>query len=112
PLNGSALAVLNISRESMAAVGFSPATRVFEAAGAGACLLTDPWEGIEFFLTPDEEVLVVRDGIDVAEAVRGLTPERAGEIGHAALRRVLNEHTYDKRAATLDRLLTRRREAQ
>ena len=38
-------AVLNISRESMARYGFSPATRVFEAAGAGACLITDAWEG-------------------------------------------------------------------
>ncbi|TIP52890.1 MAG: hypothetical protein E5X69_06560, partial [Mesorhizobium sp.] len=44
-------AVLNISRDSMAANGFSPATRVFEAAGAGACLLTDAWLGIELFLT-------------------------------------------------------------
>ena len=69
-LNVSARAVLNISRDSMASTGFSPATRVFEAAGAGACLLTDAWEGIELFLTPGKEVLVARDGIDVAEAVR------------------------------------------
>ena len=105
-LNVSARAVLNISRDSMASTGFSPATRVFEAAGAGACLLTDPWEGIALFLTPDKEVLVARDGIDVAEAVAALTPERATEIGQAALRRVLAEHTYDRRAALLHRLLT------
>jgi len=43
-------AVLNISRDSMAKCGFSPATRVFEAAGAGACLVTDAWKGIEMFL--------------------------------------------------------------
>jgi spore maturation protein CgeB len=105
-LNTSARAVLNISRDSMASTGFSPATRVFEAAGAGACLLTDAWAGIEMFLTPDKEVLVARDGTDVAEAVRTLTAERAREIGQAALRRVLAEHTYDRRAATLHRLLT------
>ncbi len=34
------------------AIGFSPATRVFEAAGAAACLITDAWEGIELFLEP------------------------------------------------------------
>jgi spore maturation protein CgeB len=106
-LNASALAVLNISRDSMAATGFSPATLVFEAAGAGACLLTDAWEGVEMFLIPDKEVLVVRDGIDVAEAIRSLTPVRAAEFGQAALRRVLAEHTYDRRAASLDRLLSR-----
>jgi spore maturation protein CgeB len=104
-LNSSALAVLNISRDSMAETGFSPATRVFEAAGAGACLLTDPWEGVELFLKPEEEVLVVRDGLDVAEAVRSLTPARAAAIGRAALRRVLAEHTYDRRAGSLHLLL-------
>jgi spore maturation protein CgeB len=105
-LNVSALAVLNISRDSMAATGFSPATRVFEAAGAGACLVTDAWQGIELFLTPNKEILVARDGADVAEAMRSLTSERAAEIGQAALHRVLAEHTYDRRAAALHGLLT------
>jgi spore maturation protein CgeB len=105
-MNVSARVVLNVSRDSMAATGFSPATRVFEAAGAGACLLTDAWEGIESFLTPDKEVLVARDGADVADAIRALTPERGAEIGSAALRRVLAEHTYDRRAAAVDGLLT------
>ncbi|MBZ9846906.1 glycosyltransferase [Mesorhizobium sp. CA14] len=95
-------AVLNISRESMASNGFSPATRVFEAAGAGACLITDAWEGIELFLTPGEEILVARDGADVAEIMRTLTPQRAKAIGAAALRRVLAEHTYTMRAELVD----------
>ena len=104
--NASALAVLNVARDSMAAVGFSPATRVFEAAGAGACLITDAWEGIELFLTPDEEILVARDGVDVAEHLATLTRERAVAIGQRALRRVLREHTYAQRAATVHALLT------
>jgi spore maturation protein CgeB len=60
--NTTPLAVLNIARDSMAQVGFSPATRVFEAAGAGACLITDAWVGLELFLKEGEEVLVARDG--------------------------------------------------
>ena len=103
--NCSPLAVLNINRDSMAATGFSPPTRIFEAAGAGACLLSDAWEGIDMFLQPGEEVLVVRDGTDVAEALRMLDPIRAHAIGQAALRRVLAEHTYDRRATEVDRLL-------
>ena len=102
--NCTPLAVLNIARDSMANVGFSPATRVFEAAGAAACLITDEWEGIEQFLTPNEEVLVARDGQDVAEHVRTLTPERAQRIGEAALQRVLSEHTYAHRGAQVDAL--------
>jgi spore maturation protein CgeB len=103
--NTSAMAVLNVARDSMAAVGFSPATRVFEAAGAGACLITDAWEGVELFLQPGEEVLVARDGQDVADHLSALTPARARAIGEAALHRVLAEHTYDRRGAEVDALL-------
>ena len=97
-------AVLNIARDSMAAVGFSPATRVFEAAGAGACLITDYWEGIEQFLVPGEEVLVAHTGQDVADLLADLTTERARAIGEAARRRVLAEHTYELRAKQVDEL--------
>ena len=104
-LNASARAVLNVARDSMAAVGHSPATRVFEAAGAGACLITDAWEGIELFLRPGEEILVARDGRDVAEHLRTLTPGRARAIGARARARVLAQHTYDRRAALLEQVL-------
>jgi spore maturation protein CgeB len=103
--NTSPLAVLNIARDSMADIGFSPATRVFEAAGAGGCLITDAWEGIALFLRPDEEVLVARDAADVVEHIRTLTPERARAIGEAARRRVLAEHTYTLRGAQVDGIL-------
>ena len=98
-------AVLNINRESMARTGFSPPTRVFEAAGASACLITDAWEGIEMFLEPDREVLVARSGADVAEQIMALTPVNARTIGQAALKRVLSEHTYSQRAAQLEDVL-------
>jgi spore maturation protein CgeB len=104
-VNASALAVLNIARDSMASTGFSPATRVFEAAGAGACLITDAWEGIELFLQPGAEVLVARDGQDVAAHLVALTPDQACRIGQAALARVLCDHTYEKRAILLDQVL-------
>jgi spore maturation protein CgeB len=103
--NVTPLTVLNISRDSMASNGFSPATRVFEAAGAGACLITDAWLGLEEFLKPDVEVLVARDGKDVAEILAALTPERAQSIGKAALARVLADHTYADRAQQADQLI-------
>jgi spore maturation protein CgeB len=106
--NCTPLAVLNVSRDSMARYGFSPATRVFEAAGAGACLITDHWDGIEQFLEPGREVLVARDGAEVASCIRRLTPARAREIGLAALRRVLHEHTYSHRVQQVEALLALR----
>lgn len=113
-LNVSALAVLNINRDSMARNGWSPPTRLFEVAGAGGCLITDAWAGIELFLEPDREVLVARDGGDVAEHLCWLDRARARGIGRRALHRLCNEHTYSRRAEQVDRLLraTRARKQQ
>jgi spore maturation protein CgeB len=108
-LNCTPRAVLNISRESMARYGFSPATRVFEAAGAGACIITDYWVGIDTFLEPGTEILVARTGEEVTAHVAALTETRAKEIGKAALRRVLAEHTYAHRAAQLEEVLHAKR---
>lgn len=104
--NCTPTAVLNISRDSMASYGFSPATRVFEAAGAGACIITDYWVGIEHFLEPEKEILVARDGSEVARLVQSLTSERAREIGAAAKARVLAEHTYAHRAALVEEIMS------
>ncbi|QJE74862.1 glycosyltransferase [Aerophototrophica crusticola] len=103
--NRSCLAVLNVNRDSMASYGFSPPTRVFEAAGAGACLVTDRWEGIELFLDPGAEVLVADDGAAVAAHLEALTPDKARGIGEAARKRVLSAHTYAHRAAQVEALL-------
>jgi len=107
-LNRTPLAVLNVCRESMARYGYSPATRVFEAAGAAGCLITDDWEGIELFLEPDREVLVARTGAEVADHLRRLDERTARRIGEAALQRVLSEHTYAQRAELVESILTGR----
>jgi spore maturation protein CgeB len=103
--NSSPMAVLNVCRESMARCGYSPPTRLFEVAGAAGCLITDAWDGIEYFLEPGRECLVANDGNEVAAQLRGLTRARAKEIGQAALRRVLAEHTYAHRAHELESVL-------
>lgn len=106
PFNCTPLAVLNINRDSMAETGFSPPTRVFEAAGAGACLITDRWQGAETFLKPGEEVLLADNGEQVIEHLRTLNQERAREIGAAARKRILGEHTYAHRAQLFETLMT------
>jgi spore maturation protein CgeB len=103
--NCSPLAVLNVLRETMATNGWSPATRVFEAAGAGACLISDAWEGIEAFLEPGREVLVADSGEEVAALVERLSPDVARRVGDAARARVLAEHTYAHRAEQVERIL-------
>lgn len=90
--------VININRGSMARTGFSPPTRVFEAAGAGACLIIDAWEGLGQFLEPGREALVAHDGDDVVKHLQSLSTRDAQRIGEAARKRVLVEHTYAQRA--------------
>jgi spore maturation protein CgeB len=101
----SSLATLNVNRASMARYGFSPPTRVFEAAGAGACLITDYWQGIDLFLEPDLEVLVAADGNQIVAHLEELTPSRAREIAQRARRRVLAHHTYAQRAFQVHEIL-------
>ena len=105
-LNSSARIVLNINRESMAGVGFSPPTRVFEAAGAAACLITDQWEGIGNFFAPDREILVAANAEDVVRHLNQTSEERAYDIGVSMRERAIREHTYQLRAEQLVEALT------
>ncbi|MBV8898778.1 MAG: glycosyltransferase family 1 protein, partial [Verrucomicrobia bacterium] len=95
-----------ICRNCMAANGFSPATRVFEAAGAGACIITDEWVGIEQFFAPETEILVARDGNEVAGIMERLTPGQARSIGARARERALAQHTYAQRAVQFETAVT------
>ncbi len=85
-INASARMALNINRDSMADVGFSPPTRVFEAAGAGACLITDKWRGIEKFFEPGREILVAESAEEIVGYLRGKSAAEARAIGDAMLR--------------------------
>src|SRR5215469_10938360 len=91
-VNCSARMVLNINRDSMAEVGFSPPTRIFEAAGAGACLITDHWTGIENFFAPGREVLVASNAEEIVCYLRTISNTQANEIGENVRRRALREH--------------------
>jgi spore maturation protein CgeB len=103
--NASCLAVLNVNRDSMARFGHSPATRVFEAAGARACIISDAFAGVEEFLLPDREIVVARNGAEVARRLAALDATEAREIGLRAHARVLAHHTYAQRALETERAL-------
>ena len=104
-LNCSARMVLNINRNSMAAVGFSPPTRIFEAAGAGACLITDNWKGIEIFFEPDKEILVAGGPEDLVGYLRSVSESEAKQIGGNMRARALRDHTYALRAQQFETIV-------
>jgi spore maturation protein CgeB len=111
-VNCSARMVLNINRESMAHTGFSPPTRVFEAAGAGACLITDAWEGIETFFAPGAEILIARDAEEIVAHLRSVDSQAARMIGDRMRLRALRDHTYELRARQVDQILRAARAEQ
>lgn len=104
-VNASARMVLNINRESMAKVGFSPPTRVFEAAGAAACLITDCWPGIDQFFEPDQEILIASSAEEIVEYLRRMSAVECRQIGNAMRGRALQEHTYRMRVQMVDAIL-------
>lgn len=104
-VNCSARMVLNVNRDAMAGAGFSPPTRIFEAAGAGACAITDCWRGIEMFFAPGREVLVAASAEEVVDYLRNCEHEQARTMGRAMRQRALREHTYRLRAQQVDAIV-------
>jgi spore maturation protein CgeB len=88
----------------MAAMGWCPSGRLFEAAACGTPVLTDSWAGIETFFRPGEEILVARNADEVVDAL-SRSPEELKRIGRAARERTLADHTADRRARELIDLL-------
>jgi spore maturation protein CgeB len=102
---------LNVTRAPMAALGWCPSARLFEAAACGCPVLSDDWEGLGEFFRPGEEVLVART-TEEALAALSRSPEELGRIGRAARERALVEHTADRRAEELVALLDETRSAR
>ena len=97
----SARSTLNITRSSMAEYGYCPSGRLFEAAACGAAIVSDWWEGLDDFFTPGKEILCARSAEDVENAL-ALSDGELQEIGRAARRRTLEQHTAARRVAELE----------
>ena len=95
---------LNVTRQSMAEMGWCPSGRLFEAAACGAAILSDSWEGLDTFFIPGEEILTAADQ-GGALAALDLSDAEIARIARAGRERVLAEHTSDHRAGEFERLL-------
>ena len=95
---------LNVTRAAMAQMGFCPSGRLFEAAACGAALISDTWEGLDEFYTPQSELLVAHETADVLTALE-MDDAQLRRIGQRARERTLDQHTYHHRARELLRLL-------
>lgn len=95
---------LNVTRSSMASMGYCPSGRLFEAAACGAVLLSDWWEGLETFFTPGSEILISEDADDTVAAL-SLDEAEIRRIAANARQKTLDCHTADARAHALLQLL-------
>ena len=98
---------LNITRRSHASIFASSSCRPFELAACGAAIVSNPYNGIERWFEPGRELVIVHDADEAVTAYRELLgdPGRAEELGRRARERVLDEHTYRRRAEQLLELL-------
>ncbi len=96
-----------INMHAEVAGSFAGNIRLFEATGAGTCLITDNKKNISDFFIPDEEI-VVYDSIDEAiEKIKWLldNPSYIDEIATKGQQRTLRDHTFQKRAAYLKNII-------
>jgi len=93
---------LNVTRADMIDAGYSPSVRLFEAAACGVPIISDYWNGLDELFTVGEEIIVAFSGEEVLELLRSSPPEFAYEVGRAARRRVLQQHSAAQRARELE----------
>lgn len=102
----SSRATLNVTRGAMAAYGYCPSGRLFEAAACGTAIVTDVWEGLGDFFHLGSEVLPVTSTAEVLAAI-SLSDRELKMIAEAARVRTLEEHTADSRARELEGIVER-----
>jgi spore maturation protein CgeB len=69
----------------------------------GACIVSNPYLGIETWFEPEKEIVVVKERDEAVESYRWLLAHDSErrKIGTAARERVLREHTFRHRAQQL-----------
>ena len=83
--------------------------RLFEATGAGTCLVTDWKANIREFFEPEREVVTYRSADELCERLQYLLEHDAErkQIAESGQRRTLKDHTYENRIPELIKLLKR-----
>lgn len=91
---------LNVTRGSMAAMGYCPSGRLFEAAACGTAVLSDWWAGLDTFFEPGEEIIIAGSGSEAMAAIQK-DDGQLRLIGSRARERALDCHTAEMRAERL-----------
>ncbi len=93
---------LNVTRAAMKTAGYSPSVRLFEAGACACPVISDCWEGLDSLFEIGREILICTSAEHMQRLLRDTGELECRSIGDAARRRVLQEHTPEKRAAELE----------
>jgi len=92
---------LNVTRQAMVNLGYSPSVRLFEAAACGVPIISDDWKGLTDLFEEDKEILIAKSSLDMKHILEELSEEERFEIGMNARKRILDNHTAAHRANEL-----------
>ena len=93
---------LNVTRADMVRAGYSPSVRLFEAAACGTPIISDRWTGIETLFDVGSEVLIADSSQEALAMIRDIPESERMRIGQRARKRVLADHTAERRAEQLE----------
>ncbi len=96
----SSRCTLNITRDDMAASGYCPSGRLFEAAACSTPIISDWFDGLNRFFSPGSEILLADSAEDVISAIQ-LRDDALEELARRARERTLDENTGAQRASEL-----------
>ncbi|MCL2689009.1 MAG: glycosyltransferase [Chitinispirillia bacterium] len=93
---------LNITKAENAEAGYAPSIRLFEAAACGVPIISDYWEGLSNFFIFGEEILLSSSSRNTHKYLTEIPEQKRREIGDAARKRVLTEHSPAHRVRELE----------
>jgi spore maturation protein CgeB len=96
---------LNVTRAAMREMGWCPSGRLFEAAACGVPIVSDWWNGLDDFFTPESEILIASSTEDILTAL-DLDDAQLARIAKAGRERALEEHTGGRRAQQFEQIIT------
>lgn len=89
---------LVVNRSDRAKMGFTPSRRLLAAAACGVPVLTQQWDGLDYFLEPQREIFCVSDKDSVLNVLYGTEESQRNKLGAEARKRILAQHTISHRA--------------
>jgi hypothetical protein len=98
---------LCITRGAHASLNGSSSSRPFELSAMGACVVANPYDGLEEWFEPEKEMIIINSVDEAIDRYQYLLKHETERIafGKAARERVLKQHTFRHRAQEFKQII-------